>query len=41
MGNGLLKYALFIESQSDPGLFLKITCKNSKKDAAASRIVIR
>ena len=41
MGNGLLKYALFIESQSDPGLFLKITCKNSKNEAVASRIFIR
>ena len=41
MGNGLLKYALFIESQNNMELFLKITYKNSKNEAVASRIFIR
>ena len=41
MGNGLLKYAFFIEQQNHPELFLEITYKNSKNEAVASRILIR
>ena len=41
MWNGLLRYALFIEQQNNLEFFLEITYKNSKNEAAASRISIR
>ena len=41
MGDALLKYDLFIESQSNQGFFLESAYKNSKNEAAASRIFIR
>lgn len=41
MDNGLLKYASFIERQNKSELFLENNHKNSKNEAAASRIFIR
>lgn len=36
MGDGLLKYALFTEYRNNSELFLEITYKNSKNEAATS-----
>lgn len=41
MGNGLLRYAFFVEWQEKPDFFLEMNHKNSKNEAAASRIFIR
>lgn len=36
MGNGLLRYAFFVERQGKPNFWLEINHKNSKNEAAAS-----